>query len=357
MEINDPRIEAYLNGEMTPEEIAAFEAEAKQSPETWEHIQFQQYMIEGIRQEGAAELKDFIANRITEDEQNESTKTGLWWSIAATFVVLSVGLFINYRGAIFTSVSENKSTISADSTTVYSSDSSIAMNQSEPDENQETLGGTESHIQTESEAELQYLPPLEEADDDQNELGDVENPPTYGSTFKDEPKTKGETDDNRTSKNANTAPLYLGKINLTPISLNEEIKANATASEPLKSVAKPRAKMAAADTIQIADANTTVSKKGKSKLAESPSKKYMITLIEQTGESPWLMITANTATTSNLTLCNAGSMDVLLFEINQQLYLQLGEQYYFYPMNAPVSVKQKLTPVTNANTLKLLKNR
>ncbi|MFM2425530.1 MAG: hypothetical protein RL747_1074, partial [Bacteroidota bacterium] len=55
--------------------------------------------------------------------------------------------------------------------------------------------------------------------------------------------------------------------------------------------------------------------------------------------------------------CNAGSMDVLLFEINQQLYLQLGEQYYFYPMNAPVSVKQKLTPVTNANTLKLLKNR
>jgi hypothetical protein len=32
MEINDPKIEAYLNGEMTPEEIAAFEAEAKQSP-------------------------------------------------------------------------------------------------------------------------------------------------------------------------------------------------------------------------------------------------------------------------------------------------------------------------------------
>ncbi len=56
MEINDQRIEAYRNGEMTPEEIAVFEAEAKQSPETWEHIQFQQYLMEGSRQEGAAKL-------------------------------------------------------------------------------------------------------------------------------------------------------------------------------------------------------------------------------------------------------------------------------------------------------------
>ena len=32
MEINDPRIEAYLNGEMTPEEIVAFEAEANNRP-------------------------------------------------------------------------------------------------------------------------------------------------------------------------------------------------------------------------------------------------------------------------------------------------------------------------------------
>jgi hypothetical protein len=127
MEINDPRIEAYLNGEMTPEEIAAFEAEAKQSPETWEHIQFQQYMIEGIRLEGAAELKDFIANRISEDEQNESTKTGLWWSIAATFVVLAVGLFINYRSAERTL--ESKLALSAaDSTTVNNSDSNIDLN-------------------------------------------------------------------------------------------------------------------------------------------------------------------------------------------------------------------------------------
>ena len=56
MEINDPRIDAYLNGDLLQEEIAAFETEAKQSPETWEHIQFQQFMIEGIRREGAAEL-------------------------------------------------------------------------------------------------------------------------------------------------------------------------------------------------------------------------------------------------------------------------------------------------------------
>ena len=45
MDIKDPRIDTYLNGEMTSEEMSQFEVEAKQFPTVWEHIQFQQFII------------------------------------------------------------------------------------------------------------------------------------------------------------------------------------------------------------------------------------------------------------------------------------------------------------------------
>lgn len=138
MEINDPRIDAYLNGDLLQEEIAAFETEAKQSPETWEHIQFQQFMIEGIRREGAAELKDFIANRITEDEQNERNRAGLWWSIAATFVVLAVGLVINYKSANRTLESKMTANNKQQNETV-AADSAVVSSEEEPRSDSNTL--------------------------------------------------------------------------------------------------------------------------------------------------------------------------------------------------------------------------
>ena len=40
MNLNDPRIEAYLNQEMSEADAQAFEQEAQAIPEVWEHIQF-----------------------------------------------------------------------------------------------------------------------------------------------------------------------------------------------------------------------------------------------------------------------------------------------------------------------------
>jgi hypothetical protein len=358
MDIKDPRIDTYLNGEMTSEEMLQFEVEAKQFPTVWEHIQFQQFMIDGIRKEGAAELKDFIANRITEDEQNERTKTGLWWSIAATLVVLIVGVVINYRGAIFSSESKNQSLVAADSTYENNSDSSIAMNDAEPNGNQ-NLQSMKEEVNSALQMQDQSLPRLEElqdADAYYPEAEDENAPTEAGKKSATTLKDRMESDNLGKSELGNTAAMYLGKINLTPISIGETVAKYNTNSTPIKSVAKPTSKGIATDTIATETSSTDVRRKAKSKLERTPSKKYLITLIEQGGESTWLMVVANTESQSNLTLCNAGSMDVLLFEINQQLYLQLGEQYYIYPMLAPVGVKQKLVPVTNASTLKLLKN-
>lgn len=358
MDIKDPRIDTYLNGEMTSEEMSQFEAEAKQFPNVWEHIEFQQFMIEGIRREGAAELKDFIANRITEEEQNYKTGKGLWWSIAATLTILAIGVAINYRGAIFSTDSKNQSMVAADSTFVSNSDSSIAMNNAEPKVNQ-NLQSMKEEVNSEMQMQDQALPPFEEsqnADDYYPQVVDENTTSKADNKLATARKDRIASNEFGKSEQSNTAAMYLGKINLTPISISETVAKYNANSTPMKSVAKPTSQGIAADTTATETSGTNVRRKAKSKLDRTPSKKYLITLIEQGGESTWLMVVANTESQSNLTLCNAGSMDVLLFEINQQLYLQLGEQYYNYPISALVGVKQKLVPVTNASTLKLLKN-
>lgn len=97
MNLNDPRIEAYLNQEMSEVDAEKFEREAQVNPKVWDHIQFQQFMIQGIREEGAAELKDFIANRMTEEVEDDFTSRNIWWSVAATLIILAVGLGVTYK--------------------------------------------------------------------------------------------------------------------------------------------------------------------------------------------------------------------------------------------------------------------
>jgi hypothetical protein len=136
---------------------------------------------------------------------------------------------------------------------------------------------------------------------------------------------------------------YLGRVDLTPI----HIAYNNTAPK----------KFAVADTIEFKTDKENSRPKAKLKAETPATKQFTFILLQDGAESPQLTIGGSNNNQTSVTLWNAGSMDILLFEINQQLYLQLGNQYYFFPMNAPEGVRQKLTPVTNANMLKTLRNR
>lgn len=92
MEINDPRIEAYFNFELSAEEAAAFLEEAKKSPALWREIQFRQWMIDGIQDEGKIELKEFISNRLAEEREESTGK--FWYAAAAIAITVVVGFGI-----------------------------------------------------------------------------------------------------------------------------------------------------------------------------------------------------------------------------------------------------------------------
>lgn len=97
MNLNDERIESYLNGLMMEAEKMAFETEVRANKKLWNHIQFQQFLIAGIKADGSEELKNFIANRITEEKENETTKRYWGWIIAATLVALLAGFAVLFR--------------------------------------------------------------------------------------------------------------------------------------------------------------------------------------------------------------------------------------------------------------------
>jgi hypothetical protein len=298
MEINDPRIDAYLNGDMLQEEIAAFETEAKQSPETLEHIQFQQFMIEGIRREGAAELKDFIANRITEDEQNERNRAGLWWSIAATFVVLAVGLVINYKSASRTleskMMADNKQqseTVAADSAVVSSEDESMS------DSN--TLALRDANA-------VELAPPY---DDEFESTGqqDAEIPLTQEAddNLMAENNKPASALGKKTADNAERADklgetTYLGRVDLTPI----HIAYNNAAPK----------KFAVADTIEFKTDKENSRAKAKLKAETPATKQFTFMLLQDGAESPQLTIGgSNNNQTSVRTSCFSKSTNSCIY--------------------------------------------
>jgi hypothetical protein len=92
MEINDPRIEAYFNDELSTKEAAAFLEEAKKFPAVWKEIQFRQWVINGIQDEGKIELKEFISNRLAEEREDSTGK--FWYAAAAIAITVVVGFGI-----------------------------------------------------------------------------------------------------------------------------------------------------------------------------------------------------------------------------------------------------------------------
>jgi hypothetical protein len=265
----------------------------------------------------------------------------LWWSIAATFVVLAVGLVINYKSASRTLESKMMADNKQPSETV-AADSAVVSSEEESMSDSNTLALRDANA-------VELAPPY----DDQ-----------FGSTGQQDaeiPVTQ-EADDNlmaennkpasalgkKTADNAERADklgetTYLGRVDLTPIHI-------------AYNNAVPK-KFAVADSIEFKTDKENSRPKAKLKAETPATKQFTFTLLQDGAESPQLTIGGSNNNQTSVTLWNAGSMDILLFEINQQLYLQLGNQYYFFPMNAPEGVRQKLTPVTNANMLKTLRNR
>lgn len=87
----DPRIQQYIDNELSDSDRILFEQEIASNPEITEYIQFKKYIIEGIKSEGDEELKEYIRTRVS-DESTEN-QTNLWLYAVASVTLLLVSYF------------------------------------------------------------------------------------------------------------------------------------------------------------------------------------------------------------------------------------------------------------------------
>jgi hypothetical protein len=333
MNLNDPRIESYLNQEMSEADAQAFEQEAQAIPEVWDHIQFQQFMIQGIREEGAAELKDFIANRITEEVEDDFTSRNIWWSVAATLIILAVGLGVTYKfqwldGDAKTVVAKNDVNQGAEKTALQKLEPPL----SESDESKSKSATADT-----------FLMPEIIADNEESRDAMVEAPmneDVYASPLKDDKRSDmgrqmDGLDRDKEIRSVNVAPFIVSAIEL-----NSNPRSKVSVAEGKVEISKPNAKRKTETSI---NSDSIVG-----------TKQFLITLSEQSGiTKPQVFMGGQANGKINLTLWNAGTSDILIFHLGDEYYLQLGNDFYYLPL-IPGSTAN-LKPVADRAILEKLK--
>lgn len=362
MKLNDPRIEAYLNQEMSEADAQAFEQEAQAIPEVWEHIQFQQFMIQGIREEGAAELKDFIANRITEEVEDDFTSRNIWWSVAATLIILAVGLGVTYKFQWLDN--EAKSVVAKTDANQGAEKSALQKLEPQLSESKSAAGNNAFGADT-------FLMPEIIADNEESSDAMVKAPmneDVFASPLKDDKRSDmgRQMDDLNYNKEigaVNVAPFVVSAIEISNSPLSNVTSAG--------TVSKPNAKRKVKSSIL---SDTIESYAGKSRVAQnaegdeiSPNskpafkkvksvapKQFLITLSEQSGiTKPQVFMGGQANGKINLTLWNVGTSDILIFHLGDEYYLQLGNDFYYLPL-IPGSTAN-LKPVADRAILEKLK--
>lgn len=355
MDLNDPRIEAYLNQEMSEVDAQKFEREAQANPEVWDHIQFQQFMIQGIREEGAAELKDFIANRMTEEVEDDFTSRNIWWMVAASMIILAVGLGVTYK---FSWLVGEENVMAKNEVNRGTTNSSSAK--SEPQLN--ASKGFKLPMAEDTFINPEIITALEDANiatEDAPSNDDISRSP-----LKDAIKVDMRSDIGF----INIAPFVVSTIELNPVSQSKVTAAeNIVAESMRKSKGKIEGKTRRDTTADYVDksrvaptgngdgieSNNNSSATFKKIKSETP-KQFLITLSEQLGiTKPQVFMGGQSEGKIKLTLWNAGSSDVLIFHLDEDYYIQLGNDFYYLPLVPGSTVNLK--PVSDRAILEKLK--
>lgn len=88
----DPRIDKFVDNEMSEQERIQFIQEMELNNDLKKSVLFKQFIIEGIQSEGEEELKEYIRTRV--QDESEESQTNLWLYAVATVTVVLVSYFV-----------------------------------------------------------------------------------------------------------------------------------------------------------------------------------------------------------------------------------------------------------------------
>lgn len=353
MNIEDPRIQQYIDNEMSELERTTFEKELESFLEIQEYIAFKKFIIEGIQSEGDEELKEYIRTRV-QDEGSEN-QTNLWLYAVATVTVVLVSYFFIIQYIKTGSIKEASKVLVLNEPSLQkekykTNKPSYVPNSLQFDSSVAVYDSTSAVIAM-----------------NENDVVELDDPGKGEAMSPEAPSVAYQWDfgDSRKDLNLNKEDNIVHHSNLVPIKLvlntmtaNDDIEEKMPAAVgkmsrkvELKSKTETSFRdksVAIQDTFALSNYQNTESKK------PNLIRKFSLYFIQNTTDKPTLEVVYKDGT-AILKLLNLDSENPLVYFINDKYYLELGSKMiYFIPQNNSKLVLPK--PITDKALIKAIQN-
>ncbi len=358
MNIEDPRIQQYIDNELNDSEKLSFEKELESNPEIQEYIAFKKFIIEGIRSEGDEELKEYIRSRV-QDESTEN-QTNLWLYAVASVTLVLVSYFFIVQYFKTGSLKEASKVLVLNEPTNNKTEQKTPFKYNEPNSQifDSTLYSTDSFLA------LNDNP--DESIDPENTAMEMSSAPEIqeSKNFKKQEEIALDKED-----------LFIHQTTLIPIAIamNDDSKmmrvdratnadvestvsGNRVALSKKKETAKLKAPVSntriAADTVRESE-DDFENTKSRSKVKKA-IEKISLVFVQHANSQPSIEI-RHINDQIYLKITNLDNDNPLVYSINEKFYLELGpKSIYFIPNSTTILNNPK--PITDKSIIKAIQN-
>jgi len=361
MNSEDPRIDLFIDNEMSEDERMLFLQEMENDAELKSTVLFKQFIIEGIQSEGDEELKEYIRSRV--QDESEENQTNLWLYAVATVTVVLVSYFFIIQYIKTGSIKEATEILALNK-------QPNSENKGKQKYNQEAYEApiiVEDSTAIYADSSLAVLDENASQDVDANiGTSDAGAPPAMSDS-------KGYSEENSNASAAETAQKgtyqwsfgedsrYVKNVVLVPIKLTESYASNEPMMEKQPMMAK--AKIATnykskkeainnepAIAVQL-DSVSVVENKPKSATNIS---KFSVVFIDTKTPKQSIEISDKKGSYT-IILSNFSSENPLIYQLSGKYYIELGpKSIYFIPLSSIKIDSPK--PITDKAVIKAIQN-
>jgi len=361
MNSEDPRIDQFIDNEMSEEVRLQFLQEMENDAELKSSVLFKQFIIEGIKSEGDEELKEYIRSRV--QDESEENQTNLWLYAVATATVVLVSYFFIIQYIKTGSIKEATEILALNKQSHSESKGKQKYNQ----EAYEAPIIVEDSTAIYADSSLAVLDENISQNVDAN-LGtsDVGTPPAMSDS-------KGNSEENTNISSAETPKngsfqwsfgddsRYVKNVVLVPIKLTETFAANETMMDKQPMMAKAKittnykskketSNNEPAMAVQL-DSVTVVENKPKSVAHIS---KFSVVFIDTKTPKQSIEIFDKKGSYT-IILSNFSSENPLIYQLNGKYYIELGPKtIYSVPLSSIKIDSPK--PITDKAIIKAIQN-
>ena len=361
MNSEDPRIDLFIDNEMSEDERLLFLQEMENDAELKSKVLFKQFIIEGIKSEGDEELKEYIRSRV--QDESEENQTNLWLYAVATVTVVLVSYFFIIQYIKTGSIKEATEILALNK-------QSNSESKGKQNYNQEAYLApiiVEDSTDIYADSTLAVLDESKQSDDVTNsQESDIDAAPTMSNSK--ENTTEGEKSMTPDISNGNTYQWsfgddskYVKNVVLVPIHLTEALAANESMmdKQPMTTRAKIASnykskKEASINEQAMAVQNDSISTFETKPKSVNTVSKFSVVFVDAKTPKQSIEI-ADKKGIFTIVLSNFSSENPLIYQLNGKYYIELGPKtIYSIPLSSIKIDSPK--PITDKAIIKAIQN-